>query len=153
MISQKKKDLRKQMILYFRNVAAQENDKLKSNTEKSIKFEDLLDKDDKGRRIIYIIPESIGDVFLSTAIFESIKKEYPNHNLYVATKPENFEILEGNPCIFKILEYRPEFDNHLWLTGINDHPGHFDIAFHPYFGTQRNLDYLNNGKDSVPLLK
>lgn len=129
---------------YFRNVAAQENQK-----NKKIDFSDLLDKDDEGRRIIYVMPESIGDIYISTSLFENIKKQYPNHNLYVATKPEYFEILEGNPHIDKLLQFIPQMNQLLWLEGAGEHKGYFEVAFLPHAGTQLFLDYIHNGKTNI----
>jgi hypothetical protein len=123
---------------------------MKENEQiKKIEFEDLLDKNDSGKRVIYVIPESEEDVFLSTSLFKSIKESYPDHNLYVATKPEYFEILNGNPYIHKVLQYIPQMDNILWLEGQGDHKGFFEIAFLPYIGSQRILDYLHNGKTNI----
>ncbi|NBW12808.1 MAG: glycosyltransferase [Caulobacteraceae bacterium] len=129
---------------YFRNVAVQENQKLKK-----INFEDLLDQNDKGKRILYVMPESIGDIFLSTSLFENIKKQYPEYNLYVAVKQEYFEILDGNPHIHRLLNYIPQMDQLIWLEGSQDHKGYFEIAFLPHVGTQRFLDYLHNGKTNI----
>jgi glycosyltransferase involved in cell wall biosynthesis len=140
-----KKGVKRQDIEnYFRHVAMKENEQIKK-----IEFEDLLDKNDSGKRIIYVIPESEEDVFLSTSLFKSIKESYPDHNLYVATKPEYFEILNGNPYIHKVLQYIPQMDNILWLEGQGDHKGFFEIAFLPYIGSQRILDYLHNGKTNI----
>lgn len=129
---------------YFRQVALQENEK-----NKKIEFEDLLDKNDKNKRILYVMPESIGDIYMSTSLFENIKKQYPEHNLYVAVKPEYFEILQGNPFIHKVLQYIPQMDQLLWLEGVGNHDGYFDIAFLPFAGTQRFLDYIHNGKTKI----
>ena len=129
---------------YFRQVAVKENEK---NTK--VDFESLLDKDDAGKRILYVMPESIGDIYISTALFENIKKQYPDHNLYVAVKSQYFEILEGNPYIYKIIEYNPQMDQLLWLEGAGDHKGFFEIAFLPHIGTQRFLDYIHNGKTKI----
>ena len=129
---------------YFRQVALQENQK--SN---NVEFEDLLDKNDKGKRLLYVMPESIGDIFMSTALFKNINNQYPNHNIYVATKPEYFEILEGNPYIHKVIQYYPQMDQILWLEGQGDHEGYFEIAFLPHVGTQRFLDYIHNGKTKI----
>ena len=129
---------------YFRNVAAQENQK-----NKKIEFEDLLDKNDKGKRILYVMPESIGDIYMSTSLFKNIKKQYPDYNLYVSTKPEYFEILQGNPYIHKVIEYIPQMDQLIWLEGAGDHKGYFEIAFLAHGGTQRFLDYLHNGKTNI----
>jgi len=128
---------------YFRNVALKENEQ-----QNQVKFEDLLDKDDKGR-VIYVMPESAGDIFLSTALFKSIKNRYPDYSLYVATKPQYKDILEGNPYVHRWIEYNPIMDNLIWLEGNNQHDGYFDIAYLPYTCTQRNLNYLHNGVDKV----
>jgi hypothetical protein len=129
---------------YFRQVASQENQK-----NKKIEFEDLLGKDDKGKRVLYVMPESIGDIYISTSLFKNIKKQYPDHNLYVATKPEYFQMLQGNPHVYKLLEYIPQMDQLLWLEGAGDHNGYFEVAFLPHAGTQRFLDYLHNGKTNI----
>ena len=128
---------------YFRKVASENENKVQ------IKFEDLLDKEDEGKRILYVMPESIGDVFLSTSLFQSAKELYPDYNLYVSTKPENFEVLEGNKYIHKLIPYTQQMDSLLWLEGQGSHKGYFEIAFLPYSSTQRFLTYLHNGKDKL----
>lgn len=129
---------------YFRQVALQENQK-----NKKIDFSDLLDKKDEGKRLLYVMPESIGDIFLSTSLFKSIKDQYPNHVLHVATKQEYFEVLEANPYIDKLIPYVPQMDSLIWLEGGGDHHGFFEIAFLPYSQTQRFLTYLHNGKTNI----
>jgi len=133
---------RKDIENYFRNVASQENQK-----NKKITFESLLSENEK--RILVTMPESAGDVFMISSLFESIKNVYPKHDLYIATKPEYFSILEGNPHVHKVLQYIPEMDNLLWLEGAGEHKGFFDIAFLPHLGTQRILNYLHNAKDQI----
>ena len=128
---------------YFRKVASENENKVQ------VKFEDLLDKEDEGKRILYVMPESIGDVFLSTSLFQSAKELYPDYNLYVSTKPENFEVLEGNEYIHKLIPYTQQMDSLLWLEGQGSHKGYFEIAFLPYSSTQRFLTYLHNGKDKL----
>lgn len=135
---------RQQIDNYFRQVAAQENQKNKKTS-----FEDILDKNDEGKRVLYVIPESIGDIYMSTSVFESIKKQYPEYNLYVAVKPEYREILIANPYVHKVLDYIPQMDQLLWLEGIGDHKGYFEIAFLPHVGTQKVLNYLHNGKTNI----
>jgi len=129
---------------YFRQVAAKENSE---NAEK--KFEEFLDEDDKGKRIIFVMPESERDVFLSTSLFKSINELYPEYNLYVATKPDFFEILLGNEYIHKVIPYFPQMDNLLWLEGHGEHEGFFEIALLPHLSTQRLINYLHNGKDKI----
>ncbi len=129
---------------YFRQVASKEN----SETAQT-KFEEFLDKEDKGKRILYVIPESERDVFMSTSLFKSIKDTYPEYNLYVATKPTYFDLLEGNPYVHKIIPYFPQMDNLLWLEGQGDHEGFFEIALLPHICTQRMINHLHNGKDKI----
>jgi hypothetical protein len=144
MTSLENKVPRSQIEDYFRKVARDHNQK-----HFPVKIEDFLDKDDKGKRIIYVMPESPVDVFLSTALFKSIREKYPSYNLYVATKAENFHILDGNEHIHKVVPYSPQFDNTLYLEGIGDHEGYFEIAFTPHLTTQRTNNYIHNGKDEI----
>ncbi|REK60405.1 MAG: hypothetical protein DWQ49_06230 [Bacteroidetes bacterium] len=135
---------RKSIVDFFRQTAQKDIDK-----DKKINFEDLLGKDDKGKRILYVMPESIGDIYISTALFENIKQLYPDHNLYVATKPQYHEILAGNPHVYKTLSFIEQMNNLLWLEGQGDHEGFFEVAYLPHVGTQKFFDYQHNGKDKI----
>ena len=112
-------------------------------------LEEYLDKDDKGSRILIVMPESIGDVYLTTSILPNIKKLYPDHNLYFATKEEYHEVLDGNPHVHKVIPYMREMENLIALEGQGEKEGSFEIAFLPFIGTQRNLNYMHNGKDKI----
>ena len=131
---------------YFRKVAAQENEK-----NRQISFEEILGEGSPEDRVLYVMPDSIGDVYLSTSLFKSIKKQYPNKKLYVATNPQNFSILDGNPYVDKVIRYIPQMDQLLWLEGIGEHKGFFDIAFLPHVTTQRLLTYVHNGKTNIEM--
>lgn len=141
-------NLRQNVIQFFKKTAADENAK-NGIPDNEVKFDDLLDKDDAGKRILYVMPEGIGDVFLSSSLFSSLKAQYPDHNLYVATKPEFQCVLHGNPYIHKILPYVPQMDSLLWSEGQANHMGFFEIAFLPFVTTQRFLTYLHNGKTKI----
>ena len=144
MISDKKIAARKEIEDYFRSVARNDNQRIKKRA-----FDDLLDKDDKGKRILFVMPDSIGDVFLSTALFRSIKETYPEYNLYVATREPNIPVLNGNPHVFRVLSFIDQMNSQLWLEGHGDHEGYFEIAFLPYGTTQKFLSYLHNGNDKI----
>ena len=137
---------RKNIESFFRNKAEQEN---KENIP--FKIEDFLDKDDKDRRILVVMPASIGDVFLSTSILKSLSETYKDHNIYFATQPEYFQILEGNEYIHKVIPYDSKMDDLLWLEGKGDHQGFFEVAYLPHLGTQRMFNYQHNGKDKIAL--
>ena len=135
----KREDIEK----YFRQVA------MKDNKDQKMDFATFLGKEDEGKRILFVMPQSAGDVFWTTSLFKSIKEMYPNYNLYYATKKEYMDVLEGNPYIYRTLEYSPVMDNLLWSEGAGDHKGYFEITFLPFIGTQRMLNYLHNGKDKL----
>jgi glycosyltransferase involved in cell wall biosynthesis len=132
------------VLAYFKQVALEDNQK-----NRSIDFNDILGKDDKGRRLLISMPQSIGDVYLCTALLKNIKETYPEYNIYFATKPEYFHILEGNPYIFKTIPYSSHLDNLPTMEGQGEHEGYFEIAFLPFIGTQRILNYMHNGKDKL----
>jgi ADP-heptose:LPS heptosyltransferase len=108
-----------------------------------------LDEDDDGRRMLYVMPENEKDVFISTSLFRSLKDSYPDYNLYVATKPEFFEMLDGNENVHKVIPYLPQMDNILWLEGQGKHNGFFELAFLAHANTQRFVSYSHNAKDKM----
>ena len=134
---------RKDIEKYFKQVALKENIK----AETSLEF--LLDKDDFGRRILYAMPDSTQDLFLSTSLFRSIKEQYPNFNLYVATKPEHAEILDGNPYVHRVIPFVQQMENLFLMEGMGQHKGYFEIAFLPYVTTQKIPTYSHNGVDKI----
>ena len=91
---------------YFRGVALKDNVKKEED-----KFKDIVDEDDKGKRILFVVPNDPIDVFSCTSLFKSIKDNYENFNLYVATRKEFFPILEGNEFVHKIIAYDEYHDN------------------------------------------
>jgi|TARA_B100001939_G_scaffold324651_1_gene316814 glycosyltransferase involved in cell wall biosynthesis len=135
---------RKNIEDYFRKVAKDHNDK-----NFPVKIEDLLDKEDEGKRILYIMPDSQKDVFLITSLFKSLKEKYPDYNLYVSTKLENFPILWANEHIHKLIPYSESFDNVLSLEGIGESNEYFTMVFAPYLTTQRHSNYIHNMKDVI----
>ena len=132
------------VLQHFKQVARKENKK-----QEKIDFTDILDKDDEGNRILFSMPQSIGDIYMSTALLKNIKELYPNYNIYYATKPEYFEILDGNPYIHKVIPYSKSLDSLPAMEGQGNHKGFFEIAFLPFIGTQKMLNYIHNGKDKI----
>lgn len=141
----KKGTPKENIIQHFRKVAVET---IQKDRQKTFKFEDLLNPGDKGR-VLYVMPESLGDIFLSTALFKSIKNRYPEWTFYVATKPEYKSILDGNPYVDKWIEYSPMMDSLIWLEGNNSHPGYFNVAYQPHLQTQRNINHTHNNEDII----
>lgn len=129
---------------FFRQQAAQHQ----VNQRKIALFQNL-ELTNKQKRILYVIPASDRDVFLSTALFRSIKEQYPDYKLYVATDPQYRNALDGNPYVDEVLNYCQEMDNLIYLEGGGAHKGFFDIAFLPHLHTQRVISYVHNGKTSI----
>jgi len=136
---------RKNIEDFFRNKAKEENEQ-----NMPFKIEDFLDEDE-GKRLLIVMPGSIGDVFMTTSLLPTISKTYPDYNIYFATDPSFFEILDGNSFIHKVIPYNPKMDDLLWLEGKGDHKGFFEIAYLPHLGTQRMFNYQHNGKDKLAL--
>ena len=137
---------RKNIEDFFRKKAKEENDQ-----NIPFKIEDFLDKDDKGRRLLVTMPGSIGDVFMSTSVLKELSNTYPEYNIYFATSPEYFQILEANDFIHKVIPYNKKMDDLLWLEGRGAHEGYFEVAYLIHLGTQRLFNYQHNGKDIVSL--
>ena len=55
---------------YFVNIAKKDNQE-----NQKVSFEQLLDKDDEGRRILFVLPENATDVFNSTSLLKYIKDD------------------------------------------------------------------------------
>ena len=135
---------RKDIEDHFRQVAAKDNSKNFPTT-----LEDLLDKDDSGRRLLIVMPKSIGDVYWTTSLLPSIKNQYPEYNLYFATEKMYFDMLAGNDFIHKVIPYHPSMENLLALEGAGDNQGLFEIVFLPHLGVQKMFDYQHNGKSNI----
>ena len=103
------------------------------------------------KKLLFVMPESAGDVFLCTALLRSLRETYPEYEIYFATKPIYFDILKDNKNIDKIIEYRPEMDNIFAMEGVADHNGYFDICLIPHIQTQRIITYTHNGIDRIAL--
>jgi hypothetical protein len=143
-----KNQLRSEMAGVFRNAALEHNKKV----QPPITLEDLLIKNGK-KQVAICLPESIGDIFLITSTFKSLRNRYPKetHNLYFITKPEYFELLDMNENIDKLIPYDQQMDNLLAMEGQGPNKGFFDIFYPVHFGNQRLLSWTHNGMDKHDL--
>jgi glycosyltransferase involved in cell wall biosynthesis len=121
---------------------------LEGETDETDPLSDMSEGD-KDKKILFVMPGKERDVFLSTSLFKSMADLYPDHNLYVATNKSYFPILEGNPYIYKTIEYLPQMDDLLWLEGKAHHEGFFKVAYIPYINTQKIITFTHNGEDKI----
>ena len=107
-----------------------------------------LNNNDK-KKILFIVPESAGDIFLSTSLLSSLTENYPGYEIYFACKPEYQTLLEGNKYITKVIDYFPIMDNQIYMEGTGTWKGLFDISIMATILTQRRINYLNNGLTKI----
>lgn len=131
----------------LREVYAQEKHSSSETSEDTLSAPDLADMLDGEAedRILIVMPESAGDVFITTSLLPSLAEAYPNKDVYFATKKQFHPILTGNPYIHKVLEFHPQMENLPMMEGAGQHKGYFNLCFLPHIGTQRMLDYLHQG--------
>jgi lipopolysaccharide heptosyltransferase II len=58
-------------------------------------------------RILVVRPDRIGDVILSTPVFEVIKRHYPNSKLTVMVQEGVAPLIRGIPCVDEVMIYEP----------------------------------------------
>ena len=84
--------------------------------------------------ILFTMPRSNGDVFISTAVIDGLMKEVrqnqPDAKLYFATSPQYFPILKNNPNIYKCVEYK----NFMMMPEVSEEV--FDLVQTPDTATQ-----------------
>ena len=80
--------------------------------------------------VIYTMPMSAGDVFVSTAVIDGLKKELPSDTkIYFATSEQYMRILQGNPSIHKVIPW------HDMMINIDILESVFDLALTPNTST------------------
>lgn len=81
--------------------------------------------------VLYTMPMSTGDVFISTAVLDGLKKELPeNAKIYFATQPQYNDVLRGNPHIHKVIPWNESMINVDLIESV------FDLALTPNTATQ-----------------
>lgn len=124
---------------------------LKENAKNiKVDFNDVLDKNDAGKRILFCLPENEIDVFNSTSLLKFIKEEHPDHNIYFATKKEYFDLVLTNPYVHKVLEYNPIMEDTFWGEGALNHKGFFSFVLLPHINTHKFQNYRHSDKHKIP---
>lgn len=138
---------KKNIEKYFRDTARREV------SGKTVIQSLVKEEHENSKKILYVIPESIGDVYMSTSLFKSIKSRYPDHKLYVATKPQYKTIVDGHECVDAVIDYHQDMEQFYITEGVSNTPNAvekiFDITYMPYINVQRISNYTHNGVDKV----
>jgi glycosyltransferase involved in cell wall biosynthesis len=134
---------REEIYKAFINRALQEN-----HRNEKLSFANLFE--DNGKlRLVYVIPESLGDCMISLSILDELNKVYTEDkwDIYVSTNEQYKQVFEHLPYIKKIVHYDSRMDNFQWWEGCGNVRGLVDIAFLPHLLTQRIPSYTHNGLD------
>lgn len=136
---------RSQVLDYFHKVATKEN-----NENQKLSLEDVVDKDRPNKRIAYVMPQHAEDVLASTSVVSSLKRNYPDHDIYFFTQKMYYDLIDHCDAIHKMCEYIDEMDADCFhFIGRADQKGLFDLAFFPYKETKKSIDYGNHGRTKV----
>lgn len=124
----------------FRQIAAQENQK-----NKQVSLEDIFGHDTKKEdRILFIIPESLGDCLYASCLLTELRSLYPDKKIFLSTKPQFFEFFQPllGTLIDSIISWNPIFNNALLLES-----QHVLVNYIVTAPTQCFLNYTRNGQD------
>ena len=141
---------RQSVVRFFRDTAIKEREGTKV-------LEDIIDEDDGGKRVLYVVPQKDTDIFLSSSLFKSVSELYPEHKLYVATDPKFKVLVEPNDYVYKVVDYSPQMEDVYNLEGYSNREGVgqpsreklFDVVFLSTIQSQRLPSYTRNAKDKI----
>jgi len=138
---------RQEIEQFFRNTAS--NASNQDNTSKE-DFVKKYIKDIENKKILFVIPDTISELFSVTSFFKSCKKIYQDYDIYVSSIEDNLKILTANPHIKGTIPFINEMRNNLWLEGYLSEDKLFDIVFQMDSGLFEK-NYLHNDEDIINL--
>ena len=138
-----KSDLKRSDVLnYFRKVALSEN----QNSFLDEMLSSLKENKDS-KKIAFIQPNGVEEIIIATSLVTSIKKIYPNYDIYFFTRNEYFDLINSHPDVKKVLNYFNKMDDPLFFEGKGANNKYFDIVFAPYLSINNN--YFRNAEDII----
>jgi glycosyltransferase involved in cell wall biosynthesis len=138
-----KSDLSRSDVLnYFRKIALSDN-------QKSFLDEMLssLKENNNLKKIAFVQPNGVEEIIIATSLVTSIKKSYPDYDIYFFTRNEYFDLINSHPDIKKVLNYFNKMDDPLFFEGKGSNNKYFDIVFAPYLSINNN--YFRNAEDII----
>jgi len=138
-----KADLKRSDVLnYFRKVALSEN----QNSFLDEMLSSLKENKDS-KKIAFIQPNGVEEIIIATSLVTSIKKNYPDYDIYFFTRNEYFDLINSHPDVKKVLNYFNKMDDPLFFEGKGSNNKYFDIVFAPYLSINNN--YFRNAEDII----
>jgi hypothetical protein len=140
---------------FFRKVAKKQKDhKLELSGKKDSDLDLIkkeLSKDDKDKRIGFVAPQGVGDIYMATSLFRNIKELYPNCNLYVFVLEQYIDLLSGNPYVYKALKYNTgNLNKSSFLEESEDKL--FKVVYTPFHQTLTLGNYQHNCNDLTDIV-
>jgi len=88
-----------------------------------------------GPSLVYTMPMSAGDVFLSTGVVSALRRKHPGHRVFFATSPQYFQIVEGamygsQRLVDELIEWQP------WMQDVSLLEDVFDEVYTPNLAVQ-----------------
>ena len=133
---------RGEILNLFKEVAVQENKELFK-----VKLEDVIDKKRKNKRLAFVMEGNSEEILLSLGVISSLKKTYPDYDIYYFTDPKLFMLVDESDDIFKLCELNIDIHDQFCFEGLADRKGLFDLAFLPQVETRNIVNYAHHGKD------
>jgi len=97
--------------------------------------------DDDGKKLLYTMPMSAGDVYISSAVIDGLKKKFPDHKIFFATSERYSSILNDNPNIHRVVPYQE------WMTNVPVLEQMFDEVYTPNLSVQMVFsNWVHRGK-------
>lgn len=101
----------------------------------------LFDRPTGQKTLLYTMPMSAGDVFISTAVVDSLKKKYPEHFFYFATDKKYFDILKGNKNVDQVIQFQD------WMMDVPFCEDVFDWVYTPNTSLQLTVsNWVHKGR-------
>ena len=133
-------------------VMAIHGETLDETFKESVEYIEKELEPDSSKKILFAMPQSAGDVFLSTSLFRSMQETYPEYNIYVATGDQYKSLLDDNAYVYKVLSWHDCMVAQAIMIGSGVWKGFFDIFFTPFITTQTKfMNYVRNGQDRIAL--
>ncbi len=95
-----------------------------------------------GKSLLYTMPMSAGDVFLSTGVVAALSFKFPEHKIYFATSRQYFDILKDVPIgIHEVIEWQQ------WMQDVSVIEEIFDEVYTPNLAVQMiSSNWIHSGK-------
>ena len=112
-----------------------------SPASQKAKLREQLQIPEGKKTLLFTMPGSAGDVFISSAVIDSLKKKFPDHLFCFATEVKYSSIVKDNPNLFRVIA----FDN--WMTNVPFCETVFDEVYTPNLAVQLNTsNWVRGGK-------